>query len=48
MNSRVGFKGNCLKQDIVSFLHRNVVNLYNTYKPHAWSKDLNTDLTLGN
>ena len=25
---KVGFKGICLKQDSVSFLHRNVVNLY--------------------
>ena len=38
----------CLKQNSVSFLHKNLVNLYITYKLDAWSKDLNTDFTLGN
>ena len=30
------------------FRHRNIVNLYITYKLDTWSKDLNTDFTLGN
>ena len=38
----------CLKQNSVSSLHKNMVNLYITYKLDAWSKDLNTDFTLGN
>ena len=38
----------CLKQNIVSFLHKDIVNLYATYKLGAWSEDLNTDFTLGN
>ena len=29
-----------LKQDSVSFLHKNVVNLYIAYKLYAWSRDL--------
>ena len=35
------FKGTFLKQNSVSFLHENIVNLYVTYKPDTWSKDLN-------
>ena len=46
--SKVKFNGNCLKQDIVSFLHKNIVNLYITYELDAWSRDLNTDFTSGN
>ena len=42
------FKEMCLKQNIVSFLHKDIVNLYATYKLGAWSEDLNTDFTLGN
>ena len=44
---RVKFNGNCLRQDSVSFLHKNVVNLYISYKLDTWSKDLSTDFTLG-
>ena len=44
---RMKFKGICLKQDSASFLHKNIVNLYITYKLDTWSKDLNTDFTLG-
>ena len=29
---KIKVNGNCLKQDRLSFLHRNVVNLYNTYE----------------
>ena len=32
----------------VSFLHKNIVDLYITYKLDTWSKDLNTDFKLGN
>ena len=42
------FKGMCLKQNSVSFLHKNIVNLCINYRLYAWSKDLNTDFTLGN
>ena len=42
------FRGICLKQESVSFLHKNIVNLHITYELHTWSKDLNTDFTLGN
>ena len=37
----------CLKQNSVSFLHKNIVNLYITYKLDTWPRDLNTDFTLG-
>ena len=40
--------GICLKQKIVSFLHKKVVNLYISYTLDKWSKDLSTDFTLGN
>ena len=33
---------------MVSFLHKNVVHLYISYKLDTWSRDLNTDFTLGN
>ena len=41
------FKGICLKQDSVSFLHK-CIYVYITYELDAWSKDLNIDFTLGN
>ena len=44
---RVEFKGICLRQDSVSFLHKKVVNLYISYKLDTWSKDSNKDFTLG-
>ena len=40
----VKFKGNCLKQDKVSFTHRNIVNY--CYELDIWSRDLNTNFTL--
>ena len=40
--------GLCMKQGSMSFLHQNLVNLYILYKLDAWSKDLNTNFTLGN
>ena len=46
--SRVKFKGIFLKQDSVSFLHKKVVNSYISYTLDTWSKDLNTNFTLGN
>ena len=42
---RIKFKGICLKQDSVSFIDRNAVNLYIRYKVDTWSRDLNTDFT---
>ena len=41
-------KGICLKQKSVSFLYKDIVNLYISYKSDTWSKDLNTNFTLGN
>ena len=46
-NSRVGFKGICLKQDSLSFLHKKVVNLYISCELYTWSKELNIGFTLG-
>ena len=43
--NRVKFKGIALKEDSVSFLHKEVVNLYISYQLDTWSKDLNADLT---
>ena len=45
---RVKFSGNCLRQDSISFIHGNVINLYISYKLDTSSRDLNTDFTLGN
>ena len=42
---RIKFKGICLKQDSMSFIDRNAVNLYIWYKVDTWSRDLNTDFT---
>ena len=39
------FKRICLKQDSVSFLYKNIVNLYISYKLASWSKNLYTDFT---
>ena len=44
---RKKINGDCLIQDSVSFLHKNVVNLYVNYKLVGWTTDLNTDFTLG-
>ena len=44
----VKLNGNCLRQDSVPFLHKNVVNLYITYELDTWSRDLNIDFTLVN
>ena len=41
-------KGIYLKQNSVSFLHKNIVNSYITYELDTWSKDLNTEFILGN
>ena len=45
---KIRFKGICLKQDSVSFIHGNVVHLYISYKLDTCSRDLNTDFRLGN
>ena len=42
------YEGVCLKQDSVTFLQKNRVNVYITYKLDTWSKDLITDFTPGN
>ena len=44
----VTFKGVCLKQKNLSFLHKNVVNLYISHTLDKWSKDLDTNFTLSN
>ena len=45
---KVELKAICLRQDSVSFLQKNVVNLYISYESDTRSRDLNTDFTLGN
>ena len=42
----VKFKGICLKQECVSFIHGNVVTSYMFYELNTCSRDLNTDLRL--
>ena len=41
------FTGICLKQNSVSFRYKNTVQLHITYELDAWSKDFNTNFTLG-
>ena len=48
LNDFVYFKGICLKQMSVSFLHKNVLNFYISCKLDTWSKYLSTNFTLGN
>ena len=43
----VKFEGSCSNQNITSFSHRNVVNLFIVYELDTCSKVLNTDFTLG-
>ena len=45
---KVELKGICLKQESVSLLHKNIVNVYISSKLDTCSRDLNTDFTLGN
>ena len=33
---KIKFNGNCVKQDVVTLLHKNVGNLYITYKLDVW------------
>ena len=42
----LNFEENCLKQDTITFNHRNVVNLFFVYKLDIWLSDLCTDFTL--
>lgn len=42
------FKGIYLKSGSVSFIHKTVVDLCNSYKLDTWSKYLNTDSTKAN
>ena len=46
--TKVKFNGSCLRQDSISFIHENIVNLYIFHKLDTWSRDLNTDFILGN
>ena len=39
----IKFNGDCLKQNSVSFIDENVLNVYISYNLDARSKDLNTD-----
>ena len=45
---QIKFKGICLKQDSVCFIHGNVVSLYISYELNTWSRDLSTYFTLDN
>ena len=47
-NSKIAvkFEGKCLKQDKVSFDHKNLVNFVILYELDIWSRDLNTDFTV--
>ena len=36
--STAKFNGNCLRQDNMSFLHKNVINFYISDKLYTWSK----------
>ena len=42
----VEFDGNCLINNI--FVFRKVINVYISYTLDTWTRDLNTDFTLGN
>ena len=42
----VEFKDSCLKQDKISFILRNVVNVYIVYELSRWPKELNANFTL--
>ena len=41
-------KAICLRQDTISFIHGNILNLYISYKLGTWSRDFDVDFTLGN
>ena len=43
----VKFEGICLRQNITTFTHRNVVNLFIVNELGTWSRDLSNDFTLG-
>ena len=45
---KVKFNENCLRLDNISFIHKNLATLNIIYKLDTWSRDLNTDFTLGN
>lgn len=36
------FKGKCLKEDKVSFTHKNIVNCFTFFELNTWSCDLST------
>ena len=46
-NYDLEFKEVCLEQNSMSFLHKNLVNLYIIYELDTWSNDLNADFTRG-
>ena len=35
---KVKFNGNCLRKDMISFIHKNVINLYIYFEPGIWSR----------
>ena len=39
------FEGNCLKQDKVSFVQRNMENIFIVYELNTWSRYLKADFT---
>ena len=45
--TRLTFRGNCLKQDKITFIHGKIVNIYIVYKKHK-NYNVNTYPTLEN
>ena len=43
----INFYGICLRQDRISYIYRNLINLHIVYRLDTWSRDLNTDFTVG-
>ena len=44
--SRIKFDSQCLKQDKVTFPHKNLVNIYIVYKINLWGCKLSDDFSL--
>ena len=47
LQNNLQFEEISIRQDSISFIHRNVVNCCIAYELDAWSGALNTDFTLG-
>ena len=44
--TRIEFKGSCVKQNKMTFVLRNIVNLFLVYELDRWSQDLNANFIL--